>query len=89
MSQGQQWFLLSPRFPSNLLFTSASGELWKMVRIGGQPLGFGETHVPRMQCMEQADLNLARRSPAYTIPSLEPSIVLPHPSAAGCGKGEN
>ncbi|XP_021573039.1 cytosolic arginine sensor for mTORC1 subunit 2 [Carlito syrichta] len=28
------------RFPSNLLFTSASGELWKMVRIGGQPLGF-------------------------------------------------
>lgn len=30
------------RFPSNLLFTSASGELWKMVRIGGQPLGFGE-----------------------------------------------
>nr|XP_021556084.1 cytosolic arginine sensor for mTORC1 subunit 2 [Neomonachus schauinslandi] len=30
------------RFPSNLLFTSASGELWKMVRIGGQPLGFDE-----------------------------------------------
>ncbi|ERE74906.1 GATS-like protein 2, partial [Cricetulus griseus] len=28
------------RFPSHLLFTSASGELWKMVRIGGQPLGF-------------------------------------------------
>ncbi|XP_075760404.1 cytosolic arginine sensor for mTORC1 subunit 2 isoform X2 [Pelodiscus sinensis] len=30
------------RFPNNLLFTSASGELWKMVRIGGQPLGFDE-----------------------------------------------
>ncbi|KAL0605580.1 Cytosolic arginine sensor for mTORC1 subunit 2 [Plecturocebus cupreus] len=30
------------RFPSDLLFTSASGELWKMVRIGGQPLGFDE-----------------------------------------------
>lgn len=30
------------RFPSHLLFTSASGELWKMVRIGGQPLGFDE-----------------------------------------------
>ncbi|XP_006859777.1 PREDICTED: GATS-like protein 2 [Chrysochloris asiatica] len=30
------------RFPSNLLFMSASGELWKMVRIGGQPLGFDE-----------------------------------------------
>ena len=28
------------RFPSNLLFTSASGGLWKMVRIGGQALGF-------------------------------------------------
>ncbi|NXX70676.1 CAST2 protein, partial [Spizella passerina] len=27
---------------NNLLFTSASGELWKMVRIGGQPLGFDE-----------------------------------------------
>ncbi|XP_076130900.1 cytosolic arginine sensor for mTORC1 subunit 2 isoform X1 [Alosa pseudoharengus] len=30
------------RFPNNVLFTSASGELWKMVRIGGQPLGFDE-----------------------------------------------
>uniref|UniRef100_A0A3P9JGH8 Cytosolic arginine sensor for mTORC1 subunit 2 n=1 Tax=Oryzias latipes TaxID=8090 RepID=A0A3P9JGH8_ORYLA len=29
-------------FPHNVLFTSASGELWKMVRIGGQPLGFDE-----------------------------------------------
>uniref|UniRef100_A0A3Q3JNJ2 Cytosolic arginine sensor for mTORC1 subunit 2 n=1 Tax=Monopterus albus TaxID=43700 RepID=A0A3Q3JNJ2_MONAL len=29
-------------FPNNVLFTSASGELWKMVRIGGQPLGFDE-----------------------------------------------
>lgn len=53
MSQGQQWFLLSPRFPSNLLFTSASGELWKMVRIGGQPLGFGETHVPSLPTVPQ------------------------------------
>ncbi|XP_035761299.1 cytosolic arginine sensor for mTORC1 subunit 2 [Neolamprologus brichardi] len=33
------------RFPNNVLFTSASGELWKMVRIGGQPLGFGEFFV--------------------------------------------
>ncbi|NXC41150.1 CAST1 protein, partial [Penelope pileata] len=30
------------RFPSNLLLTSSSGELWRMVRIGGQPLGFDE-----------------------------------------------
>lgn len=35
----------SSRFPNNVLFTSASGELWKMVRIGGQPLGFGEYFV--------------------------------------------
>jgi hypothetical protein len=32
-----------PRFPSDLLLTSSSGELWRMVRIGGQPLGFGES----------------------------------------------
>lgn len=30
------------RFPADLLFTSSSGELWRMVRIGGQPLGFGK-----------------------------------------------
>uniref|UniRef100_A0A3P9IFI7 Cytosolic arginine sensor for mTORC1 subunit 1 n=1 Tax=Oryzias latipes TaxID=8090 RepID=A0A3P9IFI7_ORYLA len=30
------------QFPSDLLFTSSSGELWRMVRIGGQPLGFDE-----------------------------------------------
>ncbi|XP_013375825.1 PREDICTED: GATS-like protein 3 isoform X3 [Chinchilla lanigera] len=30
------------KFPSNLLLTSSSGELWRMVRIGGQPLGFDE-----------------------------------------------
>lgn len=36
------FFFFSSRFPNNVLFTSASGELWKMVRIGGQPLGFGE-----------------------------------------------
>lgn len=29
-------------FPSDLLLTSSTGELWRMVRIGGQPLGFGE-----------------------------------------------
>uniref|UniRef100_A0A8B9HU96 Cytosolic arginine sensor for mTORC1 subunit 1 n=1 Tax=Astyanax mexicanus TaxID=7994 RepID=A0A8B9HU96_ASTMX len=30
------------QFPADLLFTSSSGELWRMVRIGGQPLGFGK-----------------------------------------------
>ncbi|MGH0149265.1 UNVERIFIED_CONTAM: hypothetical protein FKN15_014864 [Acipenser sinensis] len=34
------------RFPLNVLFTSASGELWKMVRIGGQPLGFAHRYHP-------------------------------------------
>ncbi|OCU01613.1 hypothetical protein XELAEV_18007405mg [Xenopus laevis] len=29
-------------FPTDLLLTSSSGELWRMVRIGGQPLGFDE-----------------------------------------------
>ncbi|XP_066511196.1 cytosolic arginine sensor for mTORC1 subunit 1-like [Hoplias malabaricus] len=30
------------QFPADLLFTSSSDELWRMVRIGGQPLGFDE-----------------------------------------------
>ncbi|XP_029366284.1 cytosolic arginine sensor for mTORC1 subunit 1 isoform X1 [Echeneis naucrates] len=30
------------QFPADLLFTSSSGELWRMVRIGGHPLGFDE-----------------------------------------------
>ncbi|KAG8538542.1 hypothetical protein GDO81_022464, partial [Engystomops pustulosus] len=30
------------KFPTDLLLTSSSGELWRMVRIGGQPLGFDE-----------------------------------------------
>ncbi|XP_040207934.1 cytosolic arginine sensor for mTORC1 subunit 1 isoform X2 [Rana temporaria] len=30
------------KFPADLLLTSSSGELWRMVRIGGQPLGFDE-----------------------------------------------
>uniref|UniRef100_A0A2K5EJ60 Cytosolic arginine sensor for mTORC1 subunit 1 n=1 Tax=Aotus nancymaae TaxID=37293 RepID=A0A2K5EJ60_AOTNA len=29
-------------FPGDLLLTSSSGELWRMVRIGGQPPGFDE-----------------------------------------------
>lgn len=55
---------LSPldRFPSNLLFTSASGELWKMVRIGGQPLGFGE---PWASTPRWGDLGLSRSARWY------------------------
>ena len=45
--KGKLWYPRPPpscclRFPSDLLLTSSSGELWRMVRIGGQPLGFGE-----------------------------------------------
>lgn len=41
-SKGDTW--LHPlSFPSDLLLTSSTGELWRMVRIGGQPLGFGES----------------------------------------------
>eukprot|EP00079_Xenopus_tropicalis_P036212 XP_017949983.1 PREDICTED: GATS-like protein 3 isoform X1 [Xenopus tropicalis] len=35
-------FSLIDGFPTDLLLTSSSGELWRMVRIGGQPLGFDE-----------------------------------------------
>uniref|UniRef100_A0A8B9NTS0 Cytosolic arginine sensor for mTORC1 subunit 1 n=1 Tax=Accipiter nisus TaxID=211598 RepID=A0A8B9NTS0_9AVES len=52
-AQGQRGLHAGPpslRFPSDLLLTSSTGELWRMVRIGGQPLGFGEFgrrgHVP-------------------------------------------
>ncbi|XP_063769449.1 cytosolic arginine sensor for mTORC1 subunit 1 [Pseudophryne corroboree] len=33
---------IQKKFPTDLLLTSSSGELWRMVRIGGQPLGFDE-----------------------------------------------
>lgn len=45
--------LFFSRFPNNVLFTSASGELWKMVRIGGQPLGFGELTVYKCEQTQQ------------------------------------
>uniref|UniRef100_UPI00358FE0D7 cytosolic arginine sensor for mTORC1 subunit 2 isoform X2 n=1 Tax=Myxine glutinosa TaxID=7769 RepID=UPI00358FE0D7 len=38
------------RFPNNLLFTSSSNEMWKMVRIGGQPLGFGQLLTKFYEC---------------------------------------
>ncbi|KAK6483608.1 cytosolic arginine sensor for mTORC1 subunit 1-like [Huso huso] len=47
------------RFPTNLLFTSSSGELWRMVRIGGQPLGFDECGIVAQisQPLAEADIS--------------------------------
>ncbi|MGH0178221.1 UNVERIFIED_CONTAM: hypothetical protein FKN15_076590 [Acipenser sinensis] len=46
-------------FPTNLLFTSSSGELWRMVRIGGQPLGFDECGIVAQisQPLAEADIS--------------------------------
>lgn len=77
------------RFPSDLLLTSSTGELWRMVRIGGQPLGFGERgrggrvpppraqHHPSSLCL---GVMLSRRVPmaAPPGPPLTPaSLALP------------
>lgn len=59
----------SPRFPSNLLLTSSSGELWRMVRIGGQPLGFGEG---RSLCVG----DLGRACGATRVIHMDPSSTL-------------
>uniref|UniRef100_A0A8C1NY08 Cytosolic arginine sensor for mTORC1 subunit 1 n=1 Tax=Cyprinus carpio TaxID=7962 RepID=A0A8C1NY08_CYPCA len=42
------------QFPTDLLFTSSSGELWRMGRIGGQPLGFGELQIPSFDHLNAA-----------------------------------
>ncbi|MGH0146799.1 UNVERIFIED_CONTAM: hypothetical protein FKN15_008979 [Acipenser sinensis] len=44
------------RFPLNVLFTSASGELWKMVRIGGQPLGFENLRIRSLKAVNADSL---------------------------------
>ncbi|XP_066544955.1 cytosolic arginine sensor for mTORC1 subunit 1 [Amia ocellicauda] len=47
------------QFPSNLLFTSSSGELWRMVRIGGQPLGFDECGIVAQISQPLADADIS------------------------------
>uniref|UniRef100_A0A4W3HE80 Cytosolic arginine sensor for mTORC1 subunit 1 n=1 Tax=Callorhinchus milii TaxID=7868 RepID=A0A4W3HE80_CALMI len=47
------------RFPSNLLLTSASAELWRMVRIGGQPLGFDECGIVAQISEPLADADIS------------------------------
>uniref|UniRef100_A0A4W4F6S2 Cytosolic arginine sensor for mTORC1 subunit 1 n=1 Tax=Electrophorus electricus TaxID=8005 RepID=A0A4W4F6S2_ELEEL len=47
------------QFPVDLLFTSSSGELWKMVRIGGQPLGFDECGIVAQISRPLADSDIS------------------------------
>ncbi|XP_034026781.1 cytosolic arginine sensor for mTORC1 subunit 1 [Thalassophryne amazonica] len=47
------------QFPADLLFTSSSGELWRMVRIGGQPLGFDECGIVAQISRPLADSNIS------------------------------
>ncbi|KAM9810494.1 cytosolic arginine sensor for mTORC1 subunit 1 [Neosynchiropus ocellatus] len=47
------------RFPADLLFTSSSGELWRMVRIGGQPLGFDECGIVAQISQPLADSDIS------------------------------
>uniref|UniRef100_A0A3B3SPW8 Cytosolic arginine sensor for mTORC1 subunit 1 n=1 Tax=Paramormyrops kingsleyae TaxID=1676925 RepID=A0A3B3SPW8_9TELE len=49
----------SSRFPANLLFTSSSQELWRMVRIGGQPLGFDECGIVAQISQPLADSDIS------------------------------
>ncbi|XP_016314641.1 GATS-like protein 2 [Sinocyclocheilus anshuiensis] len=47
------------QFPTDLLFTSSSGELWRMVRIGGQPLGFDECGIVAQISQPLADSDIS------------------------------
>ncbi|XP_023684732.1 cytosolic arginine sensor for mTORC1 subunit 1 [Paramormyrops kingsleyae] len=47
------------QFPANLLFTSSSQELWRMVRIGGQPLGFDECGIVAQISQPLADSDIS------------------------------
>uniref|UniRef100_A0A8D0HI13 Cytosolic arginine sensor for mTORC1 subunit 1 n=1 Tax=Sphenodon punctatus TaxID=8508 RepID=A0A8D0HI13_SPHPU len=47
------------KFPSDLLLTSSSGELWRMVRIGGHPLGFDECVIVAQIAEPLADADIS------------------------------
>ncbi|KAM9331400.1 cytosolic arginine sensor for mTORC1 subunit 1 [Gastrophryne carolinensis] len=47
------------KFPSDLLLTSSSGELFRMVRIGGQPLGFDECGIVSQIAGPLADADIS------------------------------
>uniref|UniRef100_A0A8C5GNA4 Cytosolic arginine sensor for mTORC1 subunit 1 n=1 Tax=Gouania willdenowi TaxID=441366 RepID=A0A8C5GNA4_GOUWI len=63
------------RFPADLLFTSSSGELWRMVRIGGQPLGFDECGIVAQISQPLADSDIS----AYYISTFSFDHVLVSP----------
>ncbi|XP_078694798.1 cytosolic arginine sensor for mTORC1 subunit 2-like [Branchiostoma floridae x Branchiostoma belcheri] len=48
------------RFPSNALFTSATGECWKMIKIGAVPLGFDECGIVAQvsEPLAEADISM-------------------------------
>ncbi|XP_051925016.1 cytosolic arginine sensor for mTORC1 subunit 1 isoform X2 [Hippocampus zosterae] len=64
------------RFPADLLFTSSSGELWRMVRIGGQPLGFDECGIVAQISQPLADCDIS----AYYISTFSFDHALPSDS---------
>ncbi|XP_053555815.1 cytosolic arginine sensor for mTORC1 subunit 1 [Bombina bombina] len=47
------------KFPPDLLLTSSAGELWRMVRIGGQPLGFDECGIVAQIAGPLADADIS------------------------------
>ncbi|XP_068594510.1 cytosolic arginine sensor for mTORC1 subunit 1 [Brachionichthys hirsutus] len=47
------------QFPADLMFTSSSRELWRMVRIGGQPLGFDECGIVAQISQPLADSDIS------------------------------
>ncbi|XP_064378462.1 cytosolic arginine sensor for mTORC1 subunit 1 isoform X2 [Dromaius novaehollandiae] len=66
------------RFPSDLLLTSSTGELWRMVRIGGQPLGFGG-FCPRVPAAGPRPALTAGPSPPQTSAASWPRSPSPWP----------
>ncbi|XP_038844332.1 cytosolic arginine sensor for mTORC1 subunit 1-like isoform X1 [Salvelinus namaycush] len=64
------------QFPADLLFTSSSGELWRMVRIGGQPLGFEECGIVAQISQPLADSDIS----AYYISTFSFDHALENPT---------
>ncbi|XP_043924176.1 cytosolic arginine sensor for mTORC1 subunit 1-like [Protopterus annectens] len=50
---------LQKKFPVDVLLTSSTGELWRMVRIGGQPLGFEECGIVAQISRPLADADIS------------------------------
>uniref|UniRef100_A0A8C1RVM6 Cytosolic arginine sensor for mTORC1 subunit 1 n=1 Tax=Cyprinus carpio TaxID=7962 RepID=A0A8C1RVM6_CYPCA len=64
------------QFPADLLFTSSSGELWRMARIGGQPLGFGDTPTYCAIALQVSRVRVPAHGPfPIPSPSLSPTSL--------------